>query len=273
MTRWKLTIEYDGGPFVGWQRQAEGRSVQDVLEEAAYRFSGERATVHAAGRTDAGVHALGQVAHLDLARPVEPFRLRDALNFHAKPAPVSVLTAEEVPAHFHARFSAVERRYRYRILNRRAPPALERGRAWWLARALDAAAMHDAAGALVGRHDFTSFRAAECQAKSPEKTLDALDVARYGDEIEIAARARSFLHHQVRIMVGTLKLVGEGKWRPRDVAEALAARNRKEAGPTAPPEGLYLVEVRYPDPLPPPRRDVDAPGGAAPGAADDAGEE
>lgn len=263
MTRWKLTLEYDGAPFVGWQRQAEGVAVQDVLEEAVFRFSGERATVHAAGRTDAGVHALGQVAHLDLARPVEPFRLRDAINFHAKPAPVAVLAAEAVPAHFHARFSAVERRYRYRILNRRAPPVIERGRVWWYSRPLDAEAMHDAAGALVGRHDFSSFRAALCQANSPVKTLDALDVSRYGDEIEIAARARSFLHHQVRILVGTLRLVGEGKWRKRDVADALAARNRTAAGPTAPPEGLFLVGVRYPDPLPPPR---DAP-------ADESGED
>lgn len=246
MTRFKLTLEYDGGPFVGWQHQAEGLSVQDVVEAAVFRFCGERRGVIAAGRTDAGVHALGQVAHVDIEKPAEPFRVMEAVNFHLKPHPVAVLACEAVAEDFHARFSAVERRYLYRIANRRARLALDRGRAWHVPIRLDAAAMHEAAQALTGRHDFTSFRAADCQAESPVKTLDELTVTRLGDEIEIRARARSFLHHQVRNMVGTLKLVGDGKWNARDVAAALAARDRSAAGPTAPPEGLYLVAVRYP---------------------------
>lgn len=247
MPRYKLTIEYDGTPFVGWQRQSEGVSIQQVLEEAVERFCGERATVYGAGRTDAGVHALAQAAHLDLAKPADPFRIMEALNFHLKPHPIAILECRAAAPEFHARFSAVERRYRYRIANRRAPLTLDRNRAWRVSVPLDAGAMHAAAQLLVGRHDFSSFRAADCQADSPVKTLDALGVSRLGEEIEVAARARSFLHHQVRNMVGTLKLVGEGKWGARDVAKALAARDRAAAGATAPAEGLYLVAVKYPE--------------------------
>jgi len=245
VTRFRLTLEYDGAGFVGWQRQDNGPSVQQALEDAVFAFCGERVTAVAAGRTDAGVHALGQVVHLDIARAVAVETVRDAVNYHLRPAPIAVLAVEAAAADFHARFSAVERAYLYRIVNRRAPLALDRGRAWGVAAPLDAAAMAEAARALVGRHDFTSFRAASCQAASPVKTLDVLEVARAGDEVRVAARARSFLHHQVRNMVGTLKLVGEGKWSAADVAAALAARDRSAAGPTAPPGGLYLVEVRY----------------------------
>jgi tRNA pseudouridine38-40 synthase len=245
VTRYKLTLEYDGAGFVGWQRQDNGPSLQAALEAAVLGFCGEAVTVQGAGRTDAGVHALGQVAHLDLTKETDADTLRDALNFHLKPAAVAVLAAEVVDGDFHARFSALERAYRYRIVNRRARLALDRGRAWFVPQPLDAAAMHDAARVLVGHHDFTSFRARECQAKSPLKTLDALEVTRDGDELRIEARARSFLHHQVRNMVGTLKLVGEGKWARADVARALAARDRAAAGPTAPAEGLYLVSVGY----------------------------
>jgi len=245
MPRYKLTIEYDGGPFVGWQFQANGRSVQGELEAALTRFTGEAPVVHGAGRTDAGVHAFGQVAHLDLEREWKPDVLCSALNAHLRPHPISVLAASMVDGEFHARFSATSRHYLYRILNRRSPPALERNHVWWFPVALDAATMHEGARHLIGKHDFTTFRAASCQSKSPVKTLDRLDVARYGDMIEIRASARSFLHHQVRSMVGTLKLVGEGKWRPRDVATALEACNRAACGPVAPPEGLYLVAVDY----------------------------
>ena len=245
MTRFKLTVEYDGSAFVGWQRQDNGPSVQQSLEDAIHRFCGETVQTFAAGRSDAGVHAWGQVAHFDLARDAGVDTVRDALNFHLKPAPVAVMKAEAVGADFHARFSAKARLYRYRIVNRRAPLAIERGRAWQVGAPLDAIAMHAAAQLLVGHHDFTSFRASLCQADSPMKTLDVLDVTRSGDEVRIAARARSFLHHQVRNMVGTLKLVGEGKWTPSDLARALAARNRSAGGPTAPAEGLYLMEVWY----------------------------
>ncbi len=245
MVRFKLTVEYDGGGFVGWQRQDNGPSVQQALEEAVAAFCGESVVVQGAGRTDAGVHALGQVAHLDLARPTSAETLRDALNFHLRPAPVAVLAAEAVGDDFHARFSATARVYHYRIVNRRAPLTLERGRAWRVSQPLDAETMHAAAQLLVGRHDFTSFRAALCQSASPVKTLDQLDVAREGETLRVVARARSFLHHQVRNMVGTLKLVGEGKWSAARVAAALAARDRAAAGPTAPAEGLYLVEVWY----------------------------
>ncbi len=245
MPRYKITIEYDGEPFVGWQRQDNGPSVQAALEDAIFAFSGERAAVHGAGRTDAGVHARGQVAHFDLAEERSAETVRAALNFHLKPQPISVLTAELVAADFHARFSAVWRRYRYRILNRRAPPALDRGQLWHVAVPLDAAAMADAASALVGRHDFNSFRSTACQAASALKTLDLLDVSRDGEEIGIDVGARSFLHNQVRILVGTLQLVGRGQWSRRDVEEALAARDRTRAGPTAPPHGLCLMEVRY----------------------------
>jgi tRNA pseudouridine38-40 synthase len=246
MARWKLTLEYDGRPFVGWQRQDNGPSVQQVLEEAVSRFSGETVRLHAAGRTDAGVHALGQVAHFDLGRETRAETVCNALNFHLRPWPVAVLAAESVDEEFHARFSALGRSYLYRILNRRAPATLDQGRVWQVNRPLDAAAMHAAAQLLVGRHDFTSFRASLCQAASPVKTLDRLEVVRAGDEIRIAAAARSFLHHQVRNMVGTLELVGAGKWPPGRVGEALAACNRSHAGPTAPADGLYFMAVRYP---------------------------
>lgn len=245
MTRYKLTLEYDGGPFIGWQRQDNGMSVQQALEDAVTGFCGETVTVNGAGRTDSGVHALGQVAHIDIVRDTEPERLRDALNFHLKPHPVAVLRAEAVGGDFHARFSATARAYRYRVLNRRPPPVIARGRVWWVAHALDAQAMHDAAKVLLGRHDFTTFRASLCQAPSPVKTLDRLEVMRHGEEIVIEARARSFLHHQVRNIVGTLKLVGEAKWTADDVRRALEARDRAAGGPTAPPDGLYLTDVFY----------------------------
>ncbi|HEX9703106.1 MAG TPA: tRNA pseudouridine(38-40) synthase TruA [Rhodospirillales bacterium] len=245
MARYRITVEYDGRDFVGWQRQANGMSVQQTLEEAIEKFSGETVTLYGAGRTDSGVHALGQVAHFDLAKDAGPDTIRDAVNFHARPAAVSVLAAERAADDFDARFSARQRAYLYRITNRRAPLAIGRGLSWWVPTALDADAMDGAARVLVGRHDFTTFRAQQCQAKSPEKTLDALTVTRAGEEIEVRARARSFLHHQVRNMVGTLRLVGEGKWTAADVAAALAARDRSAGGPTAPPDGLYLVEVVY----------------------------
>jgi len=245
MTRYRLVVEYDGGPFVGWQRQDKDASVQGALEDAIEKLSGARITVTGAGRTDAGVHAYGQVAHFDLEKHFEPGKVRDALNHFLRPAPVVVLEAAAADSEFHARFSATARHYLYRILNRRSPPALDEGKVWHVSTGLDAAAMHHAAQALVGQHDFTTFRAAECQAKSPVKTLDRLDVSRRGEEIHIAASARSFLHHQIRSFAGTLKLVGEGKWQPRDVAAALAARDRAACGPVAPPDGLYLVKVDY----------------------------
>ncbi len=247
MTRWALLLEYDGAPFVGWQRQGSGLSVQSVLEAAAAALAGgARVASVVAGRTDAGVHAEGQVAQLDLARALSPETLREALNFHLKPHPVAVLQAAPAPPGWNARFSAIGRRYRYRILNRRARPALLVRRVWHVPRPLDVAEMAAAAGTLLGRHDFTSFRAAACQANSALRTLDRLDVTRSGEIIEIAAEARSFLHHQVRNMVGTLKLVGDGRWRVEEVAACLAARDRARAGPTAPAAGLTLVAVRYP---------------------------
>jgi tRNA pseudouridine38-40 synthase len=245
MPRYRLTLEYDGAPFVGWQRQDNGPSVQGALEDAIKKLSGERVTVTGSGRTDAGVHALGQVAHFDLVRAFEPGKVRDALNYHLRPHPVVVLDAGVADSEFHARFSARARHYLFRILNRRSPPALEAGKVWHVSPRLDAEAMHAAAQLLVGQHDFTTFRAAECQAQSPVKTLDRLDVSRRADEIHIEASARSFLHHQIRSFAGTLKLVGEGKWAPRDVANALAAKDRARCGPVAPPDGLYLVRVDY----------------------------
>jgi tRNA pseudouridine38-40 synthase len=245
MPRYRLLIEYDGGPFVGWQMQAGGPSVQGVLTQAIAAFADEKVTVHGAGRTDAGVHALGQVAHVDLTRDWRPDRVRDALNANLRPHPVAVLAAEKAADSFHARFSAKRRHYLYRIVNRRADLALERHRAWRVPRSLDAAAMHVAAQRLIGRHDFTTFRAADCQAKSPVKTLDRLDVERDGDEVRVHASARSFLHHQVRSMVGSLVLVGGGKWSADDFSAALTARSRAACGPVAPPEGLYLVSVDY----------------------------
>jgi tRNA pseudouridine38-40 synthase len=245
MPRYKLTIEYDGTPFVGWQVQDNGTSVQGVLAEAVFAFSGERAVVGGAGRTDAGVHAFGQVAHVDLAKDWPPDTVRDALNAHLRPHPVAVLMAEHAADNFDARFSAIKRHYLYRVVNRRADLALDAHRAWRVPRPLDAAAMHDAAQKLVGRHDFTTFRSTECQAKSPVKTLDALDVTRDGDEVRVTASARSFLHNQVRSMVGSLVHVGEGKWSSSDLAAALAARDRAACGQVAPPQGLYLVRVEY----------------------------
>ncbi len=245
MPRYKLTIEYDGSPYVGWQRQANGLSVQQVLEEALQRFCGEETRVNGAGRTDAGVHATGQVAHVDLTKEWPADTVRDAMNAHLRPEPVSVLVAEPVDESFDARFSAVMRSYRFLILNRRAQPALERHRVWHVARPLDAEAMDAAAQEIVGRHDFTTFRSAECQAKSPVKTLDRLSVRRELDMVVIEAVARSFLHNQVRSMVGSLKLVGEGRWRRGDMARALAAADRKACGPVSPPSGLYLEKVAY----------------------------
>jgi tRNA pseudouridine38-40 synthase len=247
MPRYRLLLEYDGAPFQGWQRQAGGPSVQGALEAALLACSGEAVTVVAAGRTDAGVHAHGQVVHLDLARPWPPERLAGALNAHLRPRPVAVLEACEAAPDFHARFDAVRRRYVYRILNRRAPPALEAGRVWHVPVPLLAERMHAAAQCLVGRHDFTTFRAGECQARSPLKTLDLVHARQGdGDLIEVRLAARSFLHHQVRNIVGTLKLVGEGKQPVGHVARALAARDRAAAGPTAPPQGLCLEGVDYP---------------------------
>jgi tRNA pseudouridine38-40 synthase len=246
VTRWKLTIEYDGGPFMGWQRQDHGPSVQQALEEALERMTGERATVTAAGRTDAGVHALAMSAHVDIAREVTPHRLREGLNALVRPQPVSVLEVAAVADDWHARFSCLGRRYRYRILNRRAPPALDSGRVWHIAVPLDSEAMRAGAAQLIGRHDFTTFRSAHCQSDSPVKTLDRMDVDRVGDEIHIEAAARSFLHHQVRSMVGCLALVGRGQWRPGDIGKALEARDRAALGFNAPPQGIYFVEAIYP---------------------------
>ena len=246
MPRYRVTLEYDGGPFAGWQRQENGSSVQGALEEAIFKLSGERVGVTGAGRTDAGVHARGQVAHFNLVKDFPPDTIRDALNAHLRPAPVAVLHAAHAAADFHARFSAIGRHYEYRILCRRAPPTLERGHVWHVTRALDAEAMQVAAGALLGQHDFTTFRSSECQAKSPVKTLDRFDVSEQGEEIVFYTRARSFLHHQVRSMVGTLKLVGEGKWEMGDVARALEAKDRTRCGTVAPPEGLTLLRVDYP---------------------------
>jgi tRNA pseudouridine38-40 synthase len=245
MPRYKLTIEYDGAPFVGWQAQENGLSVQAVLAAAITAFCGEAAEVRGAGRTDAGVHATGQVAHVDLAKSWNTDTVRDAINAHLRPHPVAVLSAEVAAGDFDARFSATRRHYRYRIVNRRADLALDRRHAWRIGRPLDAGAMRAAAQRLVGKHDFTTFRAAECQAKSPVKTLDRLDVERDGEEIRIHASARSFLHTQVRSMVGSLALVGEGRWSSADLVRALAARDRAACGPVAPPDGLYLVRVDY----------------------------
>lgn len=249
MPRYRITIEYNGAAFVGWQEQAAGTAVQTALESAIKRFSGEQTRVRGAGRTDAGVHALGQVAHFDLARDWQPFQVQSAINFHLKPQAVGVVDCARTHDTFDARFSATARHYLYRIVARRTPPVLERGRAWWVIAPLDATAMADAASVLVGHHDFTTFRAQACQAKSPFRTLDRLDVTdvetEAGTEIRVQASARSFLHNQVRSMVGSLKAVGEGKWTRADLASALAARSRTACGPVAPACGLYLVRVDY----------------------------
>lgn len=245
MPRYKLTLEYDGTPYVGWQVQNGQVSVQGRLAQAIKDFSGEDEVPRGAGRTDAGVHATGQVAHLDLAKDWAPEKIRDALNAQLRPDPISVLSCETVADGFNARFSAHARHYLYRIIDRRAPPALERNRAWGVFRPLDAKAMHEAAQILVGHYDFTTFRSTECQAASPEKTLDRLDVSRHGEIIRIEASARSFLHNQVRSMVGSLKAVGEGRWTTDDLEQALKARDRAACGPVAPAYGLYLVRVDY----------------------------
>ena len=246
MTRWRLTIEFDGGPFMGWQRQDHGPSVQQTLEEALQRMTSKQAAVHAAGRTDAGVHALAMSAHVDVERELTSHRLREGLNALVRPAPVSVLAAELVADDWHARFSCIGRRYLYRVLNRRAPPALERGKVWHIGVDLDVDAMSEGAAMLVGRHDFTTFRSVNCQSESPLKTLDRLEVERAGEEIHIHAAARSFLHHQVRSMVGCLALVGRRQWRAEDMRAALEAKDRAALGFNAPPDGLYFVEAVYP---------------------------
>jgi tRNA pseudouridine38-40 synthase len=246
VTRWRLTIEYDGGPFMGWQRQEHGPSVQQALEEALARMTGELPAVHGAGRTDAGVHALAMSAHVEIEKNLTEHRLREGVNALVRPQPISVLAAEHALDDWHARFSCVGRRYLYRILNRRAPPALDQGRVWHVAVPLDAQNMAEGAAMLVGRHDFTTFRSAHCQSDSPVKTLDRLDVRREGDEILIEAAARSFLHHQVRSMVGCLALVGRGQWKPEDIRAALEAKDRSALGFNAPPQGLYFVEAIYP---------------------------
>jgi tRNA pseudouridine38-40 synthase len=246
MPRYKLTIEYDGRPFVGWQIQDNGASVQGVLAAALEAFCGQKLSVHGAGRTDAGVHALGQVGHVDFAKEWQEDTVRDALNAHLRPHPVAILNAQRVDGSFDARFSAVRRHYLYRIVNRRADLVLDRGRAWRISQPLDVPLMQIAARRLLGRHDFTTFRNVECQAKSPVKTLDQLDVHRAADEIRVVTSARSFLHSQVRSMVGALALVGEGKWTADDVSTALARRDRAACAPVAPPDGLYLARVDYP---------------------------
>ncbi|MGO4871738.1 MAG: tRNA pseudouridine(38-40) synthase TruA [Roseiarcus sp.] len=248
MPRYKLTIEYDGTDFSGWQRQANGASIQQALEEALFALTGERPTVHGAGRTDAGVHAMGQVAHVDLKREWRGWRLREAINAHLNPQPIAALEAEPAADHFDARRSATMRHYLYRIVNRRAPLTFERGRAWHVKRELDAAAMHEAARALLGRHDFSTFRDSQCQAKSPVRTLTRLDVTRAGDRVEFAVSALSFLHRQVRSMVGSLVEVGLGKWRADNLREALEAADRSRCGQVAPACGLYLARVDYAEP-------------------------
>lgn len=245
MTRWRLTIEYDGGPFMGWQRQDHGASVQQALEEALERMTGEHAGFIAAGRTDAGVHALAMTAHVDIGRELTPHRLREGLNALVRPQPISILAVEPVAEDWHARFSCISRRYLYRILNRRAPPALDAGRVWHIAVPLDLDTMREGAAHLIGRHDFTTFRSAQCQSDSPVKTLDRLEVVRVGEEIHVTAAARSFLHHQVRSMIGCLAMVGRGQWRPDDIRKALEARDRSALGFNAPPHGLYFIEAIY----------------------------
>lgn len=247
MTRFALTLEFDGAPFLGLQRQVHGPTVQQAIEAAVLAIVGEPATMHAAGRTDAGVHARAMRAHLDIAKDIAPFRLMEALNARLRPAPIAVLACEKVPDDWHARFSCIGRSYHYRIVNRRAPLTLELGKAWQIRQPLDTDAMHRAAQDLVGQHDFTTFRSVHCQAKSPVKTLDRLDVRREGERLLIETEARSFLHHQVRSMVGCLALVGIGRWDEGQIARALAARNRHALGLNAPPDGLYFTGAKYPE--------------------------
>ncbi len=246
MTRWRLTVEYDGGPFFGWQRQDQGPTVQQALEEAIARMTGERVAVHGAGRTDAGVHALAMEAHVDIAKPLTPHRLREGINALVRPQPVSVLEVAQVADDWHARFSCSGRRYRYRILARRAPPAMDLGRVWHIASLLDVEAMRAGAAMLVGSHDFTTFRSVHCQSASPVKTLDRLEVTATGEEVQVEADARSFLHHQVRSMVGCLAMIGRGQWGPKDMRIALEAKDRAALGLNAPPQGLYFVAATYP---------------------------
>ncbi len=246
MTRFALTIEYDGRPFMGWQYQDHGPSVQQAIEDALHGITGEDALVHAAGRTDAGVHALGMRAHTEIEKDIAPFRLMEALNAHLRNVPVAILACETVADDWHARFSCIARHYVYRIVNRRAPLTFDKGLKWRVPAELDAAAMHEAAQILVGLHDFTTFRSAHCQSASALKTLDRLDVVREGDEISVYASARSFLHHQVRSMVGCLSMVGRGQWSAADLRDALAAKDRAALGLNAPPDGLYFVRADYP---------------------------
>ena len=246
MTRFALTIEYDGRPYMGWQRQSHGPSVQQAIEAAVTRITGEEAPVFSAGRTDAGVHAIAMRGHVDIAKPLTPFRLMEAINAQLRPAPIAITGCEPVAEDWHSRFACIGRSYEYRIVNRRAPLTWDKGLAWQFARPLDAAAMHDAAQLLIGLHDFTTFRSAHCQSQSPVKTLDRLSVSRHGEELIIEAAARSFLHHQVRSMVGCLALVGYGKWSARDLRAALEAADRNALGLNAPPDGLYFVGAKYP---------------------------
>ncbi|OJX09776.1 MAG: tRNA pseudouridine(38-40) synthase TruA [Caedibacter sp. 37-49] len=245
MTRYKLTVEYDGTPFVGWQHQANGMSVQMALETAIEAFSQEKVRVHAAGRTDAGVHALGQVAHFDLEKMFPAYKVREALNYYLRPYPIAILEVQETNEQFHARFSALERFYCYKILCRSAPPALDKKRVWYVKQPLNIEMMQQAANVLIGKHDFTTFRASECQASSPVRTLNSFEITQENDLIFFKVCALSFLHHQVRNMVGSLKLVGENRWTPEDFKKALEAKSRASGGPTAPPEGLYFIQVRY----------------------------
>ncbi len=245
MTRFAFTVEFDGRPFMGWQRQAHGPSVQQAIEEAIFAVTGEETSVHAAGRTDAGVHGLAMRAHADIEKPIAPFRLKEALNARLRPHPIAILACEKVPNDWHARFSCKGRAYVYRIVNRRAPLTFEKGLAWQIPQGLDETAMGEAAACLIGRHDFTTFRSAHCQAESPIKTLDRLDVVRTGERIDIHAKARSFLHHQVRSMVGCLALVGMGRWSVDEMRAALAATDRAALGLNAPPDGLYFVSADY----------------------------
>jgi len=247
MTRFALTVEFDGTPFCGLQRQLNRPTVQNSIEKAAKAVTGEQITLHSAGRTDSGVHAIAMRCHLDTAKDIQPFRLKEALNALLRPDPIAITHCEIKPDDWHSRFSCTGRSYEYRIRNRRAPLTLEKNRAWHIIRPIDVDVMHEAAQTLVGQHDFTTFRSAHCQAKDPVKTLDTLDVSREGDLVLVRAAARSFLHHQVRSMVGTLALVGKGQWRTEQLTQALQARDRTELGLNAPPEGLYFVAARYPD--------------------------